>query len=298
MRRILVIRDGPLRDFALSLGGFAAIRAHHPGDPITVLTTKPFAELAWASPWFDEVWTDEQASFWRLGQWFGLAARLRDGGFARVYDLQADERSGWYFQIMGRPEWSGTVPGCSHRHIDPRRDFLPPERRLAEQLALADIAEVPAPDLRWLRADLERFALPAPYVLLLPGGDPAARWPAERFAALGRRLAEAGVTPVLAGTEDEAELTAAVAAACPAARDLAGRTTLCELATLGRHARAAVAGDLGAMPLLAAAGTPLVVLSAGEAHPIWMNPRGPAAVLRGVRIEDIAVEDVAAVSLT
>jgi ADP-heptose:LPS heptosyltransferase len=298
VRRILVIRDGPLRDFVLSLGSFAAIRAHHPRDQITILTTKPFAEMAWAAPWFDEVWTDEQPSVWRIGRWVGLGARLRDGGFARVYDLQTDERSGWYFQLMDRPEWSGTVPGCSHRHIDARRDFLHPEQRIAEQLALAGIAEVPAPDLRWLRADLDRFGLPASYALLLPGGAPAARWPAEHFAALGRRLLDAGVTPAVVGLEDEAELAAAVATACPGALDLAGRTTLCELATLGRGARVAIGGDSGAMPLLAAAGCPAVVLAAGEPKPMPRTPHGPLSVVRGERIEVIGIDAAAAVALT
>ena len=46
---ILVIRLGALGDFVLSMGPFAAIRAHHPDARIILLTTAPYAELARAS---------------------------------------------------------------------------------------------------------------------------------------------------------------------------------------------------------------------------------------------------------
>ena len=54
--RILVIKLGALGDFAQAFGPFAAIRAHHPGAEITLLTTPPFAPLARQAPWFDQVW--------------------------------------------------------------------------------------------------------------------------------------------------------------------------------------------------------------------------------------------------
>src|SRR5436853_96388 len=44
MRRILVIRYGGFGDLILSMGAFRTIRAHHQGDHIAVLTTRPFAE--------------------------------------------------------------------------------------------------------------------------------------------------------------------------------------------------------------------------------------------------------------
>ena len=46
MRRILVIKHGALGDFVLATGPFTAIRAHHLGDNVTLLTTPPYVELA------------------------------------------------------------------------------------------------------------------------------------------------------------------------------------------------------------------------------------------------------------
>ncbi len=54
--KILVIRHGALGDFVLSTGAFAAIRNHHGGAEITLLTGSAFVAFARASPWFDAIW--------------------------------------------------------------------------------------------------------------------------------------------------------------------------------------------------------------------------------------------------
>jgi len=92
MRRILVIKLGALGDFVQGFGPFAAIRAHHPTAHITLLTTRPFAGLAEASPWFDAVWHDGRPPWLDLRAVARLAGRLRAGRFERVYDLQTSPR--------------------------------------------------------------------------------------------------------------------------------------------------------------------------------------------------------------
>ncbi|SVC64277.1 uncharacterized protein METZ01_LOCUS317131, partial [marine metagenome] len=49
---ILVIKLGALGDFIQACGPFKAIREHHSGAKITLLTTKPFASIAVASNYF------------------------------------------------------------------------------------------------------------------------------------------------------------------------------------------------------------------------------------------------------
>ena len=51
--RILVVKLGAFGNVVLSLGPFAAIRRHHAGAHITLLTTAPFADWLARSPWFD-----------------------------------------------------------------------------------------------------------------------------------------------------------------------------------------------------------------------------------------------------
>ena len=172
---ILVIKLGALGDMVQALGPFAAIRRHHEGAPLTLLTTAPYVELAGASGFFDAIWIDERPRGLALGKWLALRARLRGGRFARVYDLQTSERSSLYFRLFWPgpfPEWSGIAGGCSHPHANPERDSLHTVERQAEQLRMAGIDAVPAPDLSWAEADLDRFDLPARFALLAPGGAP------------------------------------------------------------------------------------------------------------------------------
>ncbi len=295
---ILVIKLSALGDFILSLGAFQAIRAHHPGARMILLTTGPFRNLAEASGCFDAVWIDDRPPLWRPDRWIALGRRLRAARFDRVYDLQRSDRSGWYFRLAGRPEWVGAVAGCAYRYVPPPGPARHIAEREAAQLAAAGVGPIEAPDLSFFDADLGRFALTPPTALLVPGSAPhrpAKRWPAARFAALAQALAAQGTTPVLLGTEAEAQELAEIARACPAARDLCGETGLAEIAALARGARLAVGNDTGPIHLIAAAGCPSLVLYSAESDPARTAPRGPkVAVLCEESLENLELDEVLA----
>lgn len=296
--RILVIKLSAFGDFVLSLASFQAIRAHHAVAEITLLTTAPYRAMAEASGCFDRVWLDDRPAWWQPAGWLALRRRLAEGRFERVYDLQRSDRSGAYFRLLPapKPEWVGTVAGCSHRYTPPADRVLHICEREAQQLALAGVPRPGLPDLGFLDADLAAFELPACVALLVPGGSahrPGKRWPAERYAALARHLLEQGTTPLLLGAEAERQEIAAIAAAAPGARDLCGRTSLAALAALGRRAALAVGNDTGPMHLIAAAGCPSLVLYSAESDPAKIAPRGPAvATLRRDRLADLPLEEV------
>ncbi len=301
--RILVIKLGALGDFVQALGPFAAIRRHHAeaaGAHITLLTTGPYADFAAATGYFDAVWTDHRPKAFEVGKWLDLRRRLRRGGFQRVYDLQTSQRSSFYLRLFWPgpyPEWSGVARGCSHRHANPRRDFIHTLDRQAEQLRMAGIAHVPAPDLSRIEADTERFGLQDRYALLVPGGAqhrPAKRWPAERYGALARWFTGEGIEPVLLGTAAEVGVLDAVRAACAQVRSLAGETGLADIVALARGAVCAVGNDTGPMHLIAAAGCACVVLYSHESDPALCAQRGPdVTILRRERLADLPAEEVA-----
>ncbi len=298
--RILVIRLGALGDFVLSFAAFAAIRAHHQGADITLLTTAPFAPLAERAPWFDRVLIDRRPAWWQIGGILRLARQLR--GFDLVYDLQTSSRSTRYFRLAGRPTWSGIAPGCALPHANPARDGMHTLERQREQLEMAGIGEFPSPDLAWLAgAGPEGFSLDGPYALLVPGAAPhrpEKRWPAPRFGALAAVLAGRGLIPVVLGTAAEAPLAAAIRAAAPPARDLTGRTTIADIAALAAGATLAVGNDTGPMHLIAAIGCPSVVLFSAASDPALTAPRGPdgtwPTVLRVPDLADLPLERVEA----
>lgn len=293
--RILVIKLGALGDFIQAFGPFAAIRAHHPDARITLLTTRPFADLAKASPYFDEVWIDSKPKLWQVTAWQKLKRQLKSGRFDMVYDLQTSDRSGWYYKLVGIPQWSGIASGCLYPHDNPDRDHMHTVDRQAEQLAMAGVPRVPPPDLYWMESDISRFPLPLRPVLMIPGGAPhrpAKRWPAEKYGMLCNRLVGQGLGPVLLGTEKEAEQLDDIAELCPEAVNLAGRTSFFDIASLGRRAVAAVGNDTGPMHLIAAAGCPSVVLFSAESNPTLCAPRGRVRILQRPHLNDLPVEEV------
>jgi ADP-heptose:LPS heptosyltransferase len=294
--RILVIRLGALGDFVQSFGPFAAIRAHHRGARITLLTTPPYAGLARRSPWFDEVWEDGRPSWRSPRAMLALARRLRGAGFARVYDLQTSGRSTRYRWLMRLGvEWSGIGAGASHPHANPDRDLMHTVERQREQLALAGITSFPPPELGWLDADLSALGLPPRFALLVPGASPlrpGKRWPEAGF----RELAEGLDLPVVVlGGAAEAALARRVAAGLRGAVNLAGRTDLGAVAALARRAEFAVGNDTGPTHLIAAAGCATLALFGEESDPALCAPRGPSvAVLRHEPLRALSVEDVRA----
>jgi ADP-heptose:LPS heptosyltransferase len=302
LSRILVIRLGALGDFVLSFSAFAAIRARHAEDAVTLLTAAPFADLARRAPWFDRVLVDARPAWWNLPGLLRLARSLRGFGcgYDFVYDLQTSGRSSRYFLLAGRPPWSGIAPGCSHPHANPARNAMHTLERQREQLQQAGIDRFPPPDLTWLTAS-DPFGLPRPYALVVPGAAahrPAKRWPAERFGALAALLAGRGQTPVVLGLRAEAKLAAAVRAVCPTALDLTGRTAIADIGALAARAAVAVGNDTGPMHLIAAVGCPALVLFSAASDPALTAPRGPSgtwpALLRVSELGDLSAERVAA----
>ena len=297
---ILVIKLGALGDMVQALGPMAAIRRYHADVQVTALTTKPYAAFLRASGFFDSVWLDSRPSLLNVGAWIDLRRRFRNGGIRRVYDLQTSDRSGWYFRLFGdpRPEWSGIAVGCSHPHINPQRDAMHTIERQREQLAMAGIDDVPAPDVGWAVADLDEYGLLSDYTLLVPGGArhrPAKRWPQACYVELAKKMSDDGHTPVLIGGADERDLLGAIAAAVPGAVNLAGRTDLLQLAELSRRAVCAVGNDTGPMHLIAAAGCKAVVLYSHESDPALCAQRGKEVrILRRPTLDALKVATVVA----
>lgn len=114
------------------------------------------------------------------------------------------------------------------------------------------------------------------WAMLGPGAiyGPAKQWGAERFAALGRRLAARGLGIAVCGTDAERTTCDALAAGIgEGAVSLAGRTPLPVLAALCAGAALAVCNDSGLAHLAAATGAPTVAIF-GSTSSAWTAPLG------------------------
>jgi ADP-heptose:LPS heptosyltransferase len=296
---VLVIKHSALGDMILALPLLAAIRRHHPGERIVLLTTAPYVELVQQSGLVDEIWTDTRPRLWQIGKTWALIHRIRQGGFTRIYDLQGTQRTRGYYRLLGCPRdlWVGNARGCRYYIPDPAAPIHIADLR-AQQLALVGIPDPGLPDLGFLNTDIARFRLPQRFALLVPGGAPhrpAKRWPAQAFASLAGHLLERGIVPVLIGRAAERAEIDAIIAAVAGAHNLCDQTSIADLATLGRAAVLAVGNDTGPMHIIAASGCPSVVLYSAESDPRKISPRGNwVHILQRPSLQSLSAEDVIA----
>lgn len=273
VQKILVIRLGALGDFVQSFGPFEAIRTAHPTAQITLLTTKPFVELAQASGWFDRVECDARPRWHNVKGMLALRRQLR--GYNRVYDLQTSSRTARYYTLAGKPEWSGHVPGAALAHDNPWRNAMHTTARQRDQLQKAGIQSVPLPNVSWLANQGPKLGFA--YALLVPGAAPhrpAKRWPARRYGYVAQKLVAQGITPLVVGTAADQTLAQEICHICPQAQDYTGRTTLLELAGLAARATIAIGNDTGPMHLAAQMGCRCLVLFSGHSDPALTAPLG------------------------
>lgn len=310
MATVLAIRLGALGDMVVAVRAFRALRDHHAGDTLMLLTTPPFEGFAAATGLFDRILLlHKRPAGTRLAGWWRLVRTLRALRLARVYDLQQNDRTAMLFQALrpgrgdaGRLDWSGTARGCT-LPVDnraPHRCRAHAYERHEDQLRVAGVTRFPGIDLDFLAGTGPAgFDLTPPYALLVPGASPQRpdkRWPADRYGALAVAIAAAGITPVALGGGAEADAIAVMAAGCPSLIDLGGRTRVEDLAALGRSAAFAVGNDTGPMHVIAPSGCRSLVLYSAASDPRRTAPLGPdfqpVPVQQVPDLDGLAVGDV------
>jgi ADP-heptose:LPS heptosyltransferase len=219
---------------------------------------------------------------------FDLVVQLHDDGAVTnplAALLGGSRMAGFYVDGSWRPDPEGFVP-WPDRGPEPMRLLLLPDR-----IGLpVDGAALELP-----LTDEDRAGRPqGEYACLAPGGRAAARrWSADGFAAVGDALAGRGLEIVLTGSEEDAPVTGAVAAAMKArATDLAGRTTLGGFGAVVEGARLVVTNDSGASHVAAAVRTPSVVVFTASDPRRWAPLDG--ALHRSVTAPVIRPEHVLA----
>jgi len=225
-------------------------------------------------------------------------------------------------QSWGRhwlPLWAATLPHLWDLVVDIRGSalsWLVPTRRrgvlrrtggpkIAELGAILGLSPPPSP-VAWSNAAdrrrIETMLGPGrPIIALAPTANWEPKvWPAERFAAVFRRLAGPDTLAVVLGGPGEAEraMAAPLLAALPEAIDLVGRLTLPEAAACLERATLFIGNDSGLMHLSAAAGAPTVGLF-GPTDAATYAPTGSRAVaVVAASMDAITVDQVVAAART
>ena len=297
--RILVIKLGALGDFIYSIGPMQAIKKNHPDSELTLMTRPAFEQLGQRINIFDEILIDQEPKKWQLLKMINLRNTLRSKDFTRIYDLQTSDRTGFYYKMLGpglRPEWSGIVKGCSHYHHYKRPTLIHTQVRQREQLRIAGIEAVPEPDLSFMNECLKNFDLPKNYALIIPGSSAKMkikRWPAASYAELSMVLAQRNITPILIGTNEDMDSINIIKRMCPNALDLAGKTSIFQIASLGRSAKFCIGNDTGPMHIIALTKCPTIAIFSTASFPEKAAPKGKhIKILIREKLEDLSLDEV------
>jgi len=291
----------------LIAGEFAELVADHPA----IGNVLCFARGDWSAPWRAAPYVDAarliatlRAARYDLA--IDLQGQLRSAVFA--FGCGAPVRIGfdrprkdiWNTLTRKIPDeakkhaWQGAREGSwlayTHHIPLPTLDLHPVERYLgvAPMLGLAAAAPdfsfaIPPAAATRIEALLDYYDIgkTKPLAVLAPGTNwDTKAWGKDGFAELARRLLQNGLAVVLIGSPAERALCEEVAKLAPGAVDLAGETTLPELAALVRRAALCVSNDSGPMHLAVALERPAIGLF-GPTDPVWAGPyRRGDAVLR------------------
>ena len=285
-KRILVCGLNWLGDAVMSMPALQALRDHHAHADLTLLT-KPFLAPLWA---MSSIPT-RILSLPSAGESIKpVVQSLRDLKFEVSYVLPNSFRSAippFLAKIPLRIGMPGHFPrdflltevrspaagpGRTHQVFEYLDLFFPGENR---RTFAPPRLTVPAAALDAMRNKLA--GLPRPWISVLPGAarGTSKQWPAERYAETAAALvAQTGGSIVVLGTQaEQAPCQQVAAAAAPSGLNLAGATTMAELAAALALSAAAICNDSGGMHLAAAVGTPLVALY-GITHPGQTGPLG------------------------
>lgn len=297
-RKILIIKPSALGDIALALPVLAAMRRNFSDAKISWLIRPEFAGLLEGHEYIEELIPFDRkflGKSWYNPKAFAalirLILKLRREKFDAVADLQGLFRTGFLSWVSGCRNRYGMIEAREFAGIFYNRKVDRDEglRHLvdrymkivgamgAEDLAVDFVfakdgqAEGRIEDLL-TRRGVEKDN----YAVLIPGSAHESKcWPAGRFAKLADRIAdEYGMKIVAAGTRSEGQIIEAINNQSRAdIINLAGETSLKELAALLRGARIVVGNDTG--PSHIAACMPVnVVVVYGWSNPWRISPYG------------------------
>jgi len=289
--RILLVKLSSFGDVLHTLPTLEALRDAYPDAHITWLVEAAYAPLLAGHPALDDVWLAPRL---RPGEFFSganparlrtLLKQLRAQPFDLVVDVQGLLKSAIWVALAQSPRKVGydRTRELSYLALSERVPPFDPEAHAVRRyLNLAHYLGAPPAPPRFrlgLDAAVDNAALiPAaaePLVVLHPGARWATKlWPAASWARLAADLAGRGLRLALTGSRADQDLVVSIIRLTQTPIiNLAGRTSLAELAGVLRRAKLAVTTDTGVMHLAAALGTPLVALF-GPTAPWRTGPFG------------------------
>lgn len=296
--RLLVLGPSWLGDAVMAIPTYRELRRRFPHARLGILARRAVAGLYEALPVFDEVVVyDRPKGAGRFLPYADLVGRLEKFNADTALVLPRSLGAAWTALIAGTPRRIGYATRVRRflltDAVDRDPALLRTHRVHYYQHLLAPLGGVPAPEsprfdvptspresAAGLLAPLAQAA--GPLVVFNPGANygSAKQWPEDRYAALGRRLrAEFDASIVFVGGPGDRSVCDRIAheirgsAANEPVLDLAGKTSILELAAVLAASRLVVTNDTGAMHVAQAVGSTIVAIF-GSTDPVTTAPYG------------------------
>jgi lipopolysaccharide heptosyltransferase I len=310
IKSLLIVRLGSMGDIIHTLPAAAALRCAFPEALLGWVIEERWAELLCTlptprsgprspqRPLVDHMHVVDTAK-WRKAlvssqTWIEIGAfisELRAPRYQVAVDFQGAVRSA----LIARWSGAGSVFGATQprenvasmfytRQVMARGAHIVEQNfSLAEAVAQRRLSlprvEFPCDDEgeKWCEQRLQNAGI-RDFVLLNPGaGWGAKQWPAERYGAVARQLAEQGLKVLINFGPGEMDLAGAVEAASDGGAERIA-CSITQLMALTRRARLFIGGDTGPMHLAAALGIPVVAIF-GPTNPARNGPFGTKSMV-------------------
>ena len=291
--RILVIKLDHLGDVLLATPVFSNLRRAYPNAELHALTGAWSRVVLEKHPDVNNVVEYNSPAFCRTGQptslreTFKLYRQLRRQKYGLIVELRSDWRTVWFaflrltpkrlsraaLQVankLGFAQFSGTHE--TTRNLDVLRQAgIPTPVQTA-------IFSVTTEDKKWASDFLATYQIDRqhPLIAIHPGSPIALkRWLPERYAELADWLiAQKRAQILFVGVKDEIPITTEIQALMQGESiNIAGKTTLIQLASILHTCNVFIGNDSGPMHLAAAVGTQTIGLY-GPGYPTRFGPAG------------------------
>ncbi len=300
--RVLLIKPSSLGDLVHALPVLHGLRRRYPRAVIDWLAGNSFAPLVEGHPDVTEVIRFDRKRYGRMLrdprialEFAGFVRRLNRRRYDLVVDLQGLFRSGLMAAATAAPVRLGFraaregawVFYTHHLKADAETTHAVDRNYLVSRML--GFEDVPITfDLAVTAAERERARVlladaglghDAAFAAILPGARwDTKRWSTERFGVVVDELErQQGLKSVLLAGPDEADICSQVADHCSSPpANLAGRTTLRELAAVLERASVVICHDSAPMHVASALGVPLVSIL-GPTNPARTGAYGPNA---------------------
>ncbi len=292
--RILILKPSSLGDVVSAMPVLAGLKRTFPHARIAWMVTPGCAPILEGQAGLDEIILFDRRRFGRIGRNLGptrdfitFCRNLRRRQFDWVIDLQGLFRSGFFARVTGADVRAGFADAREFAGIFYTHPIsVQAKHTVARNIALvrelgidADENDLTLTVTQEANAFVESFIAEhnlatGQYLVIAPG----TRWVTKLYPRRHWRKVVAelsrDVPIVLTGSDDEGELCDDLTNGSERVFNLAGRTTLPQVAALIASAGAVVCCDSSANFIAPAVGTPFVTLI-GPTRPERTGPPGP-----------------------